>query len=54
MRKFPRKQRPRSIHAHGLEQGQFKPQLIRNRRIIDEEPVFDPDDILLDPDWDLE
>ena len=63
MRKYPKAQRTRSIHAHGLEQGQFKPQTIRHRRprledpmdiLLDEgEDLRLDDENLLDPDWDL-
>ncbi len=50
-RKYPRRQKSRSIHAHGLEQKQFKPQVIRNRR----PELEDPEGLLAEIEsWSLE
>ncbi len=57
-RKYPRN---RNVQAHGLEQGQFKPQVIRNKKRAIEDDLANMDglddvvldDILLDPDFDL-
>lgn len=50
-RKYPRRQKSRSIHAHGLEQKQFKPQVIRNKR----PELEDPEGLLAEiEEWGLE